>query len=546
MFNAFSNSRQGAGSIEVVGSPAAVPGLGLRAQGSLRRAGDARTAEYVLRNTSFFERSAEVAAGYSRGALEFEAHASHFGTDLGVYRGSHFNTFAALDTVLALGRPPVDYEFSYEIGAPKQTITHDLAAIRGRYLSNSGSRYEAQYGFQLNHRREFDADRPGGRDPLARPAFDLTLMTHTVDTKLQTSPRKLGGSTAFAVVGLSGMNQANRSGVGYLIPNFRAYTGGVFARATLLNGPLTLEAGSRVDIHELAAYPHEAGDRGEIVRTDQRWTGLSGALGAIWQIGEFWSVASNLSAAWRPPSVNELYSYGVHHGTAQFEIGTASLQSENSIGLDATVRHAGPVVQAEASVYANRIADYIFLQPSGEIVVTIRGVFPEFTYGQVDALLAGFDGGLEAEIGGGLSFETTLAVVRGTDTSSDVPLLQMPADRVGLGLLYHLPDFGFMSATELEFGSTLVRRQHHYPTRVDQGGEAVSLDYAPPPDGYVLFRAGIRGELVAGGAVVQFSLGAENLFDVSYRDYLSRYRYFAHDVGRNVVLRLQVPFGSHQ
>jgi iron complex outermembrane receptor protein len=62
----------------------------------------------------------------------------------------------------------------------------------------------------------------------------------------------------------------------------------------------------------------------------------------------------------------------------------------------------------------------------------------------------------------------------------------------------------------------------------------------------VLFRAGIRGELVAGGAVVQFSLGAENLFDVSYRDYLSRYRYFAHDVGRNVVLRLQVPFGSHQ
>ena len=36
----------------------------------------------------------------------------------------------------------------------------------------------------------------------------------------------------------------------------------------------------------------------------------------------------------------------------------------------------------------------------------------------------------------------------------------------------------------------------------------------------------------------------ENALDTPYRDYLSRYRFFAHDPGRNVVLRLQVPFGS--
>ena len=104
--NAFSNSSQAAGSLELEGSPAAVAGLGFRVQGSLRRAGDARTPEYVLGNTAFFERSAEVAVGYTRGPFEVEAHASHFGTDIGIYRGSHFNAFAALDTVLALGRPP--------------------------------------------------------------------------------------------------------------------------------------------------------------------------------------------------------------------------------------------------------------------------------------------------------------------------------------------------------------------------------------------------------------------------------------------------------
>src|SRR5690606_23738236 len=205
MLNAYSNSRQGAGSIVVVGSPAAVPGLGLSAQGSLRRAGDANTPDYVLRNTGFFERSGELAAGYSRGRLNLEAHASHFGTDLGVYRGAHFGSLAALDTVLTLGHPPVDYQYSYDIGAPKQVIAHNIAAIHGELITDGGARLEAQYGFQHNHRQEFDADRIGGRDPLARPAFDLTLTSHTVDAKFQTSPFGVGSGTAFAVFGFSGM-----------------------------------------------------------------------------------------------------------------------------------------------------------------------------------------------------------------------------------------------------------------------------------------------------------------------------------------------------
>ena len=36
---------------------------------------------------------------------------------------------------------------------------------------------------------------------------------------------------------------------------------------------------------------------------------------------------------------------------------------------------------------------------------------------------------------------------------------------------------------------------------------------------------------------------AENLFNTTYRDYLSRFRYFIDDPGRNVVLRLRVPLG---
>jgi len=35
-----------------------------------------------------------------------------------------------------------------------------------------------------------------------------------------------------------------------------------------------------------------------------------------------------------------------------------------------------------------------------------------------------------------------------------------------------------------------------------------------------------------------------NLFNKRYRDYLSRFRYFTDDPGRNVTISLSVPFGQ--
>ena len=500
----------------------------------------------MLGNTAFFERAAEVALGYTRGSLELEGHVSRFATDIGIYRGSHFNTFAGLDTVLALGRPPVDYEFSYEIGAPKQDIVHDLGAVRARYDLGGGARAEFQYGFQHNRRKEFDADRIGGRDPLERAAFDLTLTTHTADAKLQTTARSVLGGNAFAHFGLSGMNQGNSSDIGYLIPNFRAYTGGAFARTNWFRGPLTIDAGARLDVRQLRAYPREGGGTGDFERIDRRWWGFSGAVGGILRFAGTRSAAVNLSAAWRPPSVNELYSYGVHHGTAQFEQGNAGMDAERSIGIDLTVRQQSDRFQLDGSVYVNRIGDYIYLVPTGDVIVTVRGVFPEFQYDQTDAFLAGFDGFANVRMIEPLSLELDASIVRGTDTTRDEPLLQMPADRLGISLSYALPNSGIMHDTEFDAGVRLVRRQDRYPTRLDEDGLSVPVDYVPPPDGYALFRVGVHGELDLGRQTIQYGLSVENLLNTEYRDYLSRYRYFAHDPGRNVVLRIQVPFGTRK
>jgi len=80
------------------------------------------------------------------------------------------------------------------------------------------------------------------------------------------------------------------------------------------------------------------------VRRTHNYASLSGGVGGIWRFAPAWSLAANLGTAWRPPGVNELYNFGVHHGTAQFETGNPNLSGEHqffyTVGGDVAVQEA--------------------------------------------------------------------------------------------------------------------------------------------------------------------------------------------------------------
>jgi iron complex outermembrane receptor protein len=82
-------------------------------------------------------------------------------------------------------------------------------------------------------------------------------------------------------------------------------------------------------------------------------------------------------------------------------------------------------------------------------------------------------------------------------------------------------------------GGTVVR---------DQTGVPTGTIYQLPTDGYALasLELGATHTAVA-GRHVDVSLSVNNLFDTRYRDYLSRYRLFVNDPGRDVAVRLRVP-----
>lgn len=528
--NVFTNNRQGAGSLLLEGASLRLPllgTLGWRAQGSYRRAGDAFTPGYFLRNTGFVERNLNASIGMTRPWGSSQVTYSRFATELGMYLGAHVSTVSDLDR--AMQNPLQTYEYSSEITRPNQKVSHDMVSWRINRLLGGAAMLDASYGFQYNHRAEYDGI--GFASGSTRPAFGLDLYTHTVDVRLRHAPLgHLAGT-----LGVSGMRQGNLSpGRSFLIPQYRIYSGGVYALEQLAVGRVTVSAGLRYDYRWQHAF--QFGDPVVISPEEVRaWDGPSGSLGANFEFAPGWSLASTLGRGWRAPNVSERFSAGVHHGTAQYQLGDTSITSERSLNLDATLRHAGRAVQLELSAYSNRIDGYIYLRPFGD-VSTVRGAYPGYRFAQTDARLRGAEASVQLAPVPWWSLSLSGTVVRGRDRATGDALFDMPADRLVANLRLIGGVGEHLSAPYVDVGTTLVRRQTLVPP---------NTVYRLPTAGYALFSFEIgAASLTVLGRPLELSLAARNVFNTSYRDYLSRYRLFVDDPGRDLVLRITSAFGS--
>lgn len=527
---AFANNRQGVGSLGFQKGGLELPLLGTvatRFRLTTRRAGDASAPEANLRNTGFGEFSVSGALGWVGDRRRTEVLLSRYDTRLGLFTGAHFGNFDDLQR--AIDRGPRESDFDYGIGNPRQQVTHDRAQIRHESLLGDNGRVDLSYAFQLNRRREFDNHGPlANRDV---PAFGLDLYTHSVEGAYGVDH---GDGTLR--VGVSGMRQGNISvGKGFLIPQYRLYTGGTWLRHEHGFGPVTIDAGVRWDYRWQRVFPPP--DRAfDLERTTEDWSDFSGGVGATWEFRDGWFIGSHVGRAWRAPNVNERYSQGVHHGTAQYEIGDQTLGREATISVDATLRHSGERLSFEVNTFRNQIDNFIYLQPRAP-VLSIRGAFPAFEYQQTDALMTGVELDVDAQLGGGFGFFSQGSAVRGTNEALDEPLYDLPADRLRLGASWS-SGVGLWGGGEISFEAStlLVRNQDQVPS------ETI---YALPTNGYQLVDLGFGWSgLQLGGRRVDMSVDVTNLLNRGYRDYLSRYRLFVQDPGRDIVIRAQLPFGG--
>jgi iron complex outermembrane receptor protein len=63
-------------------------------------------------------------------------------------------------------------------------------------------------------------------------------------------------------------------------------------------------------------------------------------------------------------------------------------------------------------------------------------------------------------------------------------------------------------------------------------------DYVAPPSGYALLNCRVGTNVSTSRINYQINFGIDNLFNVAYRNYLNRLRYYSDDLGRNIRLSL--------
>lgn len=514
------------GAASFSGGSAQVKGLGYRIQGSSKIAGNVHTPDYMLDNTGIRELNFSGALGYSNSRLGTELYFSHFQTTIGILSDSHTGNLSDLESIVENGKPFRMPDFTYEIRNPKQQVSHQLVKSKIHYHLQNGSKLNLQYAFQRNHRMEFDRRRGELND---RPALDLELFTNSLDLSYNHQSKKNWDGA----IGFQLLQQANSNipgtGVIPLIPNFDMLNLGFFAIEKFTKGLLELEGGLRYDFRNIDAARII---RGDLQERNLTFNNFSAFFGGVYSLTKNLRFNSNFGTAWRPPNINELFSQGLHHGVAAIEIGNPDFVSEKSFKWLNTLNYSDDNFNLELSGYANRINNYIYLNPTDEQSVSLRGTFNVFEYLQADAMFVGADLSATWSINSKFDLFSKGSLVRARNIAEDNYFPFIPPDRLETGVSFKL--FSETSHAPISFtvSNLLVAKQNREP----------DFDIAPAPPGYQLWNLGVQSKVKLGENKLNVGLYANNVFNTAYRDYMNRFRYFSHEIGRNILFKLNYQF----
>lgn len=541
----FSNGRQSVSSAILEGILSPKKGLRWRVQGTFKKGGDVSTPNYRLGNTGVQEINYSLTLGYKKERLNSELFFSQFNTQIGLFTGSHIGNLQDLLSAIQRTQPLEIYtpsNFSYNIDRPKQVVQHNLLKIKTFIQLPRNQKISFTLGRQYNFREEIDISR-GDKNLVQN--FQLT--TYSTEVVYDLRPyRHLTSS-----IGMNGIFQQNiTTGIlktprtnTVLIPNYQQLNGGLFWIERWVKEKWEVEGGLRFDKRMLNVFYIKRGES-TISKENLDNQNFTGTLGAKFTLFPQFNVALNFASAWRAASVNELFSDGVHHGTASYEKGDISLKPEvaknSSLNLNYSYKHGN----IEALLYYNAISNYIFQAPTGRAILTIRGAFPEFWYAQTNAVLKGFDINMNHTLFKNLKLTNKYAYLTGTDQIRKQALMLMPANRLENSLQFSFKKHHFSIQNQYIFKQTRIPSKLIFDTI--PSSEIIFKDYAgdfaAPPAAFSLWNLQYHHEFMLNKHEIGVGASVQNVFNTVYRDYLNRLRYFSDEMGRNISVRLKYSF----
>jgi iron complex outermembrane receptor protein len=451
----------------------------VHASGSGRRSGDVDTPEGTIENS-------QSRGGFGSVGVAWTGERAYFGGSYG-YDDTKYGLPFVEEGLIQL--TPRRHTFGLRTGADN--------------LGGAFSSFRALFGYRHYRHDELEGDEIGTQ-----------FENNTTDLNVQAKHRPWGRLTG--TIGGSFLTRAfTATGAEALSPPVDENAFALFLYEELTWPHATIQFGGRVN---WAGFTPEGG------LPDRDFTDGSGSVGVLFRpaaANDKLTFAFSVARAARNPALEELYFFGIHPGNFAFEIGNPELDSENALGLDASVRWRHRRFSGELAYFYNRIDGYIFRNPISEEEFAERFPdvdtegFPIVENVAADSLFHGVEAHADLDLGAGLVAELGFDLVRAELRATNEPLPRIPPTRFRGGLRYQRSAF-------------------------QAGGEIISaakqdrvFGAETPTDGYNLLKLFASYSFGGGGAVNTITARLDNATNELYRNHLSFVKDFVPEMGRN-------------
>jgi iron complex outermembrane receptor protein len=308
-------------------------------------------------------------------------------------------------------------------------------------------------------------------------------------------------------------------------------------------GKLRYQFGARLDHHS-----NERLANAEDGALDVDNTGFSASTGLIYDITPEYAASASLAFTQRPPTNMELFADGPHYATGSYEVGNASLEQEESISIDLSIRKKSGWVTGFANAYYYRFNDFINLRNTGDVYEDDHdhggdhehGELPIFNFEAINADFCGFE--LE-------SVFHLLAPITADEADGKVAAQENRLDLILRSDFVHAEDRDsgealpriapFRAGATLEYGLGSV-------TTFIEGQYSAEQNRVPenelPTDSFFLVNAGISYKTKIGGLDSICFLRGVNLTNEEARLSTSFVRDIAPLAGRGIVAGIRTQF----
>ncbi|PAU92789.1 TonB-dependent receptor [Aliifodinibius salipaludis] len=299
-------------------------------------------------------------------------------------------------------------------------------------------------------------------------------------------------------------------------------------------GPLHLEVGARLD--HTTAMPDETEHesiQGRQIR-DRSFTALATSANAVYDFGDGFFTGASVIHSFRAPSQEELFSQGPHLASYSYEVGNPDLDPERGLGKEIYFRYRKSNARAEITFFHNRFLNYNYATNTGKRRPEFLGGYPIYQFTGTEAVLSGIEFNSQLKLTNHWALSASASYTHGkrklfeneqTNSSEEwKPLPMIPPFKGNVELSYTYEKLKVGTKTKI---AAAQKRTGEFET---------------PTDSYAIFSFFSQYRFEKWALLHTVSLNANNIFNTTYRDHLSRIKEIYPQPGRNISMLYRVYF----